>query len=270
MRRGRGIVLLCASAGALALASAPALADGAHPDYPDSTLQLSVAPPASPQHTFTVVATGMNGNPPFTSDGEQYDLEAFLVDPGVQPCPADEQDAFFGSHLAGEGIIDITPLTVSEGGPGPFSVSVQAQVPPGVSGRLLVCGYTSFLGLDDAASASTAVTVTAPSASQPPKLGGTGTTPTAPATAPGRPRIRDAPFVSRAGRWLLCTSGTWFGDPKTFRYRWVVLRRPGFDRRGNVFRESERMRGLRVECLVTATNPAGSATAASGTVKIRV
>jgi len=68
------------------------------------------------------------------------------------------------------------------------------------------------------------------------------------AIRPGAPVNLGKPRVKRAHGRLVCRPGRWANDPTSFSHRW-------------------RARGGKVRCVVTATNAAGSATAASRPVR---
>ena len=251
-------VFLCTCLGVLAWAADPALADGTASDYPGSVLHVTTAAPPSSQFSMTIVATGTNAQQYSPVDGTPltapYELYLFQVDPTVGPaCATSEEDELVLS-TGGSGVTAISRPDLSERPSGPFTIDVPASVPgtisPDYSGPLLICAYTTYGGIfTTAAWASATVMVTPASSSSP----GTHL----------RPAVIVRPSVARSGRRLLCTSGSWSGRPRSYRYRWSVLHRPGTAGRARSLAVTSALRGRKVQCSVTATSRAGSATASS-------
>lgn len=284
----RTVLAGCACTGALALTSAPALADANDPDYPGSELQVSIQPPADPTtDSFNTVMTGTNaeqfdvfGNP----GTEQYTVTAYFVLPGIGPlpCPKDNEDEFFNA-MDPFGTYYVNP-PMDVGLYGPFTLSVPTAVPAGYSGPIVICAYMNYYN-DDAAFATTMTNVVA-NGSGPPQLGiapsgggsqPTGTTPTgsppaggkAPSVALRKPAVVLRPKVSRRGRELVCQTGTWQGRPKSFSYRWRVAKENVVIGRKRTLALTRGTRGKTVECSVTARNQLGSATATSRPYEVR-
>jgi hypothetical protein len=267
----RGIAA-CGCAGLLAWAAGPALGDGTSSDYPGSVLHVTTAAPPSSQFSMTIVATGTNAQQYSPVDGTlltaPYELYLFQVDPRVgSSCAASEEDELTLS-VGGHGVTAISRPNLAESASGPFKIGVPASVPgsisPDYSGPLLICAYTTYGGLfDTAASASTTVMVTPASNSNPGPVGGS--------TGGGgshqgtrlRPAVIVRPSVARSGQRLLCSSGSWSGRPREYRYRWIVFRRRGVAGKTRALVVTGAIRGRKVECSVTATSPAGSTTASS-------
>ena len=137
--------------------------------------------------------------------------------------------------------------SLNEGTSGPFRISLPFT--PGGSGKLLVCAYTEFV-TDDAAWASTEGHVRPAGAAQPPVN-------------------RVPPRVKLSGKRLSCTRGSWSARPRTYSYRWLERPRTRLAGRRATLSVSGKLRGHRVQCAVTATNAAGSATATSRPLLVR-
>ncbi len=76
--------------------------------------------------------------------------------------------------------------------------------------------------------------------------------------------------VARIGKTLTCVRGLWMGSPRIrYAYRWLRAGRPIPGATGTRYRLVQRDAGTLVACRVSATNPAGSAVAASRPVRIR-
>jgi len=280
----RGGVVACACVGVSAWAAAPALADGTSSNYPGSVLHVTTAAPPSSQFSMTIVATGTNAQQYSPADGSPltgpYELYLFQVDPTVgPPCSTSEDDEQVLS-TGGHGVTAISRPNLSEGASGPFTIEVPASVPgtisPDYSGPLLICAYTTYGGpFDTAAWASTTVTVTpAPAVGVGGNTGG-GESGTGGGASHRPPAVIVRPTVTRSGQRLLCTSGSWSGRPRSYRYRWLVLHRPGvvLHRPGVAGRARElavtaAVRGRKVECSVTAINRGGSTTATSRPIRV--
>src|SRR5262249_50959223 len=135
-----------------------------------------------------------------------------------------------------QAVKNLTFAVLDEGASGPFTISTPVILNNG-TGHLLVCAYSVYGDSDDAAWASTEVTI-GPAGGWP----GAG----------GKPAVVGRPRVSRSGGRLLCSRGTWSQRPTSYRYRWIVLHKAGTAGRGSMLVVSRRLRGRSVECSVTA------------------
>lgn len=231
------------------LAAVPAHADGTDPDYPGSTLHVSVTGTLQADHAINIVATG--GNVAQTALGGpalDFGLDLFAIDPAILPGPCDQSE---NSELTA--VINVpnggrllTYENLNEGSAGPFDITTPFE--PGGSGTLQVCAYSVYV-TDDAAWAQTDVKIS---------------------PAERAPRATVRPRVRRSGQALICSRGTWSGSPTGFTYRWRVGHgREGAAHRSPRLHVTSPLHGRTVSCSVTATNAAGSGHATSRTVKLR-
>jgi hypothetical protein len=127
-----------------------------------------------------------------------------------------------------------------------------------------VCAYSyNDVGFTLAA-ASLTVNVQAAAPAAP----ATPAAPAAPAT-PASPVSVRAPGLTRSGNRLVCSPGSWSGDPTGYSFRWLVDGAPKPGARGRRLRVAPRLRGRKVQCGVTAANAGGSGTALSRALRIR-
>lgn len=267
----------CICAGAGALAAGPALADAGHPDFPGSTLQLAIQPPADPSSaSFTVVASGTNveqtelGVPGL----DHYEVDQYLVYGNGPPCAATDFGEYLEESSPSGDSITLIDVDMDVGAGGQFSFSAPANAPLGYAGPVVICSYTDYND-DDAASATTTVNVVV-KGDGPPQLGsaapagggGTATQPTT-TTPAQKPAVVRKPTVSRRGRRLVCKPGKWSGSPKSYRYAWRVVHKQAVKGRNRSLPVTRSLRGKKVECTVTATTSGGqSATATSRPYKL--
>lgn len=245
----RGWVAALAFTGALAWAAAPALADGTDPDYPGSVLHVTASGPLTPGSVLTITATGSNEQysfqqgTPFT-----YGLDLFLVsaDELTSPCATSENAEETISANNARYVRLLTFDELNEGQSGPFDISTPVTLNNG-TGHLRICAYSVYGFLDDAAWATTEVTI---------------------AAAPGKPAVKTRPRVTRSGGRLLCSKGNWSNTPTSYQYRWVVLHKAGTAGRAASLAVSAKLHGHTVECSVTAKNATGSASATSRPFKV--
>jgi uncharacterized repeat protein (TIGR01451 family) len=71
------------------------------------------------------------------------------------------------------------------------------------------------------------------------------------------------PLPPRVGGQLTCTQGTWTNNPASYAYQWTRNGQPIANAGGATYTPTASDAGATVTCVVTATNPAGSATATS-------
>lgn len=84
----------------------------------------------------------------------------------------------------------------------------------------------------------------------------------------GAPANVSPPWVSRAGRRLVCHPGSWSNSPGSFSYRWLLDRRLTRVTGARPY-APPRARGHTVRCQVTASGAGGTATATSRPLRLR-
>lgn len=224
------------------LAPLPALADGTDPGWPGSVLHIAVTGPRVAHKRLTITVTGTNAAQDIAI---LYGLRVVVVDRSLSPC----QRSYANEQVIAEDnpgqARQLTGLSLSEGLAGQFKISVPFT--PGGRGSVVICAYTlsttNEAGYADVAWASEAVTLTA--------------------KAPPKPTVVSRPRVTRSGNRLRCSRGRWSGNPTSYAYRWKVIHKAGTVGRGPTLSPTRKLRGRTVECLVTANNSAGRATATS-------
>jgi hypothetical protein len=134
---------------------------------------------------------------------------------------------------------------------------------PDSAGQYLLCGYTDDGALDTLAVASKVVSVTTAPAPVPAPL-------PVPVPTPHvkKPVNTAKPRVTRAGNTLSCSVGRWSNTAQRYAYRWLVGRKVRSGARGRTLGSAHQLRGHGVQCSVTASNSAGSATATSATFTV--
>jgi hypothetical protein len=208
------------------------------------------------------VLTAIGKNPGWADYPYPTYLDAEVLLPSaVATCPA-TQDAAGQLAPSTGGAIVAFDVQANSDPAGNFSIPVGFT--PSGSGPLLVCGYTAGLTGETLAMAS--LTVTVQSAS-PPAPAPPTPAPTTPAAA--RPASVTAPRLTRAGRRLICATGSWSNNPTGFSYRWLIGGNPKPGASGHTLVVAGRLRGHKVQCSVTATNAAGSSTALSKPFSVR-
>ncbi len=236
--------VLCIAAATLGV-TGPALADGTDPGYPGSVLHVAVSGPLGPGQVLTITGTGTNALAnPSLGVPISYGLDVFAVDASrLSACDQSENAELTDVTNTGAGRL-LTFESLNEGPSGPFSIPLKFT--PGGPGHLLVCAYTVYV-TDDAAWASTEVQI-------PPR--------------PSKPANTRLPRVTIVHNQLRCSQGTWSGNPRSFRYRWLVAHKPSrLPRRARVLLPRG-LRGHRVQCVVTASSPAGASTVTSRAVTV--
>jgi hypothetical protein len=96
--------------------------------------------------------------------------------------------------------------------------------------------------------------------------------PTQPGSTPvhsARPTNRKRPRVTRSGKKLTCTTGTWANHPTRYRYRWTVDRKSYKRASGRRVSITRKLHGHMLRCSVTASNAAGRTTATSSPFRVR-
>jgi hypothetical protein len=243
-RQAKARLALCLSVGMLIGAAPAATADGTAPDYPGSNVHVAVTGSKAAGHLIYIVASGSNK---MTSLGTpiNYGLYVILVNQKLLPGPcaismATELNNISADLSAGR---QLNFEQYNEGESGPFTIEVP-YTPEG-AGTLLVCVYSEYV-TDDAAWASTTAVIAAKGA---PPSGGA-----APANT-----VR--PKLSRHGRRLVCTRGSWTGHPSYYSFHWKLAGKASSDTHGTL-RLPAKPHG-RAVCTVTARNAAGSRSASS-------
>lgn len=84
-----------------------------------------------------------------------------------------------------------------------------------------------------------------------------------------KPANTAKPRVIRSGGQLRCTRGRWGHSPTTFGYRWLVLGKANAAATGAKLAITRRLGGHNVQCVVRASNAAGSASARSAPLTVR-
>jgi hypothetical protein len=242
----------CVSACVAVLASGaqPAMADGSLRQ--GSVVHVSVSGRMVVGSEAKITATGTNapqGNLGFGPFG----LVLYTVNHDALPIPCqtteNAEETLYVNNT--RYMADLTFRNLDEGEQGPFSIST--YVPITSPGHFQICAY-SVLITDTAAWASTLVTIAPNAVARP---------------AVARPTVTATPRVTRSGGRLHCSRGSWSGSPTSYTYRWRVLHRPGAAGEGPTLALTGSLHGQAVECSVSATNAAGSATATSPPFKSR-
>ena len=219
------------------------------------TLNLSApSSTATVGQTIIIQASGSNEQEPIV-DFFSYLTVVAIPTSVLSACPADyssgKQVALSTSAEGGE-VLDEYHRE-EEDAAGNFSMPVAYT--PRFAGRFLICGYTDDAATTTLATASLALTVEAAAGSAP-----------GPAAEPAnvkRPRVR------RSGKKLVCQRGSWSNSPSRYSYRWLVNGKRKRGATGRTLAVTRALRGRRVQCRVTASNPGGAATALSRPLRIR-
>jgi len=149
-----GLVVACVGASE----TGPALADGTDPNFPGSVLHVKATGALTPGSILTITATGTNG--PVNGNGTfSYGLDLALVAANALPSCATSSSAEqtitgnnprYGSWL--------TFHVLDEGMSGPFTLTTPVTLNRG-TGPVRICAYSVYGVGDDAAWASTEVTI---------------------------------------------------------------------------------------------------------------
>lgn len=97
--------------------------------------------------------------------------------------------------------------------------------------------------------------------------------PPPPPPPPAGPQVKrpvnvHRPSVSRSGKTLRCSAGTWSNKPTRYAYRWAVNGN-GKKGAGHTLHVTSTLRHRKVQCSVTAYNTAGQGTATSSPFQVR-
>lgn len=245
--RGRRVLVACVCAGLMimAVSAAPAGAQDC------CTLILSGPATVAVGTTITLTAAGND------QLYQSYLWVDVLPATSITTCPAGFETGTQVATASGGGVVAVAEPETQDAN-GNFTMPVVFNPAP-VPGTVLFCAYTQGFGTDTFAMSSLLVTfqgnTTGGDGGNP--GGGGGATGTAKPTSTGRPR------VTRLGRQFRCGPGHWSGSPTKFAYQWLVDGRAKAGASGAKLAISRRLRGQKVECLVIASNTAGSSSARS-------
>lgn len=222
----------------LALCAAPAAATGA---YPGETLSLAQSGRAVAGQVTHFVAGGQQTDVDDYAGG--FNLEVFAKNTNTDPtCSASypgEQQSSLGDPY--EAFIVIGEW---QGSGSTFSVPFQYVFPS--AGQVILCAYSAYI-TDTAAAASLVVNI---------------------ASAVSKPADTRRPRVTRSGQRLRCVPGTWTGAPR-FAYAWRTGGHLVHGAHTQTLAVTRSLKHRMVSCQVTASNSAGSATAASPAFHVR-
>lgn len=231
---------------AVAVGGLVAATVAAAPVAADTHFSLSLTGPNSAA-TGQAVTMQATGTVPSSAFLNRYLNVYALPSSVVSSCPATYQSA-----------LQIKDNTTSQGGetvalsvPAEGNFSIPVAWTPRYTGTFLLCGYLhEQVGTD--ASATHVMTISGSAG---------GGTVSKPANVV-KPKVKDK------GTRLVCTRGSWIGDPTRYRYQWRVdgVRKAGATER--TLRISSKIRGKAVRCGVTAANAAGSTLALSRTYRV--
>jgi hypothetical protein len=232
-----------------AVVAAPAAMAGTY------TLNLSAPPTPAVGQTTIIQATG--SNPPDDFFSSWLDVAAIPASV-LSACPAGylnaSQIASSTSSQGGENVA--TALREDVDSAGNFAMPLAWT--PSVPGRFLICGYTN-----DGATATLATSFLTMTVAGGPS---SGPDPVQPPSG-AKPANVAKPRVTRSGRKLRCSAGTWSNGPTAMSFRWLVNGKRGAS--GRKLSVTRKLRGRRVQCAVTASNAAGATTAVSRTLRVR-
>jgi len=236
IRLARLAAVLGLVAVALAASASPARAGG-------FTLNLSAPPKVVVGQPAVIQVTGTI---PVGSTQFPYWLSVVSISPTVMPsCPANPWDAKQIANATGGSILVLTSREVPDAS-GNFSVPV--GINPYAPGQVRICAYTDDGGMQTLAATSLMLTIW-------------------PKGSAGPPASVEPPRITRTSGFLNCSSGQWSNRPTRYAYAWFAGgRQIG---RGPKLEISAALRGRTVSCRVTASNGAGSRSAASRPVLVR-
>lgn len=230
-------VLAGLAAMALGPSATPALAD-------EFTLKLS-----APAHVVVGKPTLIHATGTIPRDELQfaYWLSVVAIPPNVMSrCPATHDAGKQIANASGGAILVFTQREVPDAS-GNFTVPI--GINPYAPGRVLICAYTDDGATNTLAIAALNLTVEPKGRS------------TAGPSSISRPR------VTRASGLLTCSPGRWSNRPSRFAFAWFAEGR--MVARGPRLRVTSELLGRKVHCRVTASNAAGSRSAASAPVFVR-
>lgn len=222
-----------------------------NPAYPGSTLSLALQGASVEDGVTTIVASGANTD----YDSGTYSLSMYAKDPRRDPTCSPTQGGEYQTFLNNyPHNYAIAAGEMESYGAGSFTIPIKATFED--AGPLLVCAYTNYIA-ETAVAAQLRIEV-APAA---------GAAPTPPPAAAGsEPQNVTKPSVVKRKRKLVCEPGAWTGA-SAYAYQWIIDGRGAAERRA--LKITRKLRGSRVRCQVTATNPSGVATALSRAKRVR-
>jgi hypothetical protein len=245
--RGRRVVVACVCAGLMIMAASAA------PAGAQVCCTLTLSGPATVPVGTTITLTAAGNDQLYQS----YLWVDVLPATSTTTCPAGFETGNQVATASGGGVVAGPELETQDAN-GNFTMLVVFKPAP-VSGTVLFCAYTQGFGTDTFAMSSLLVTfqgnTTGGGGSNP--GGGGGVTGTAKPANTVRPR------VTRLGRQLRCVPGHWSESPTKFAYQWLVDGRAKAGASGAKLAINRRVRHQKVECLVIASNTAGSSSARS-------
>ncbi len=244
------LACLSTGVGAIALAvAAPAGAQGC------CTLSLSGASSGTVGTPYAI--TGIGTDVP--ADEGPYYLEIDAIPASfTTTCPTGYLDG--GQVTGSSGGTDVAfdePENVDSSG----NFSNLNAYTAKTAGSVLFCGYTDDGATDTLAVASQIVDFQSPSTGGGGGSSGGGGGPTGQGAV--KPANTTKPRVTRSGNRLRCAAGTWSGSPTEFAYHWLVGGKTKAGARSATLVVTHAMRGRKVQCGVTASDSAGSASALS-------
>jgi hypothetical protein len=252
MRSLTRVALMAVLSGAATLASG-IVASSAHADT--FTLSMSSASSGTVGSAVVITATG-NDSP----DAGALYLEIDAIPTTLSSsCPGGYSNAGELASSTSQGALVSFDEREDYDASGNFS-NVNAWL-PNSAGQYLLCGYTDDGALDTLAIASKVVNVT--TAPVPAPLPVPVPTPHA-----KKPVNKTKPHVTRSGNTLSCSVGRWSNTPERYAYRWLVGRKLKSGAQGRTLGSAHQLRGHGVQCSVTASNSAGSATATSAVLTV--
>jgi hypothetical protein len=247
--RGNWAKLACLSIGIGAIAlgvAAPAGAQGC------CTLSLSGASSGTVGTPYAITGSGTDVP---ANEGPYY-LEIDAIPASfTTTCPAGYLD---GGSVAASSGGSLVAFDEPEGVDSSGNFSNLNAYTPKAATSVLFCGYTDDGAGDTLAAASQIVDFQAASTGGAGGGGGGQTGQTA-----VKPANTAKPHVTRSGNRLRCRPGTWSGSPAEFAYHWLVGGKTKAGARSATLTVTHALHGHKVQCGVTASNSAGSASALS-------
>lgn len=243
---GRRLVVVCVCTGLMVMAASAAPANA------QDCCTLTLSGPATVPVATTITLTASGNDQLYQS----Y-LWVDALPASITTCPAGFETGTQVATASGGGVVaDAEPETQDANGN--FTMPVVFKPAP-VPGTVLFCAYTQGFGTDTFAMASLLVT------SQGSTTGGGG----GGAAGTAKPANNARPRVTELGRQLRCVPGQWSESPTKFAYQWLVDGRAKTGASGAKLAINRRLRRQKVECLVTASNTAGSSSARSAPFSVR-
>ena len=244
-----------AAASAVAVLALGAWAAGPAPADIPYTLTLSAPQTATVGTAFVMTASGTEPIDQGALYLDVYEIPASVV----TTCPSGYLQA---GQLAGSTGNDVAFYDrETPDGSGNFSMPVAFT--PSKAETELFCAYTDDEATDTLAGpASALVTISAPSAGGG-SGGGSGGGGGNPAPKVTKPVNTGKPKVTRSGRTLSCSRGSWTESPGHFAYDWLKKGKAVKGAHRSKLSVTPALRGHKVQCSVTASNIAGSASARS-------